>query len=122
MVSGGLGPYQYDWFKEYCYADSGWCSDLYQTNSGIGLSSISVEYPGEMIKIRIVVHVYDAQSVPFAGAVERTTTNITGPQTYIAANGLCEAPSTFYPVRDFDGKHYRRNGCTGIREYDPSGN
>jgi hypothetical protein len=75
-----------------------------------------------MIKIRIVVHVYDAQSVPFAGAVERTTTNITGPQTYIAANGLCEAPSTFYPVRDFDGKHYRRNGCTGIREYDPSGN
>jgi hypothetical protein len=118
-VSGGVGPYTYDWFQQYCYADISYCSPMSQIRYNTPDDSIFVEYPGEMRKMRFVVHVRDAQAVPFAGSESRIVINTT--QSTITDSGFsCDLGESYYPIVDFDGRHYRRNGCTGAREYDPT--
>lgn len=122
-VSGGTGPYTYDWFQQYCYANnpdgtSGYCSNLHRIPGDPGLDSIEKFFPPEMGRMDFVVHVYDAQTYAHVGTARRLVTNFMTDAP--ASSGFsCDIGEPFYPVKAFDGRYYRRNGCTGAREYQP---
>jgi hypothetical protein len=128
----GPGQYHYDWFQEYCYGDGGtpYCSDLLLVQSGAD-TSFTVWYPASIGKMRIVLHMYDNQQGPQdpdAASGEKTTIGIF-PPSYTNPDFTCDLGEHYYPVADFEPaffpdstKYYRRNGCTGAKEYSPTGN
>ena len=123
-VTGGTGPYTYDWFQQYCYKNNpdgtaGSCSSLYKFRSGVGLDSIRIFFPPEMGRIDYVVHVYDAQTYAHVGTARHLVHNFMT-STPPSSGFSCDIGEPFWPVKGFDGRYYRRNGCTGAREYQPT--
>jgi hypothetical protein len=122
-VSGGIGPYTYDWFQQYCYkangdGTAGHCSTLYKIRSGVGLDSIRIFFPPEMARIDFVVHVYDAQTYAHVGTARHLVNNFLTAAP--PSSGFsCDIGEPFWPVKAFNGEYYRRNGCTGAREWKP---
>lgn len=125
-VSGGTGPYTYDWFQQYCYKRNqdgtpGYCSVLHRIPDVVqGLDSIEKYYPPEMGRMDFVVHVYDAQTYAHVGTARRIVTNFMTSTPPSSGFSCTIDEGTFYPVKDFDNRDYRRNGCTGAREYKPT--
>ncbi len=80
-----------------------------------------VEIPYFVGKLHLVVHVYDAQSNAYAGSADLRVANLSNDGG--GGSGFkCQLPNEFYPVHDLaTNKHYRRNGCTGVKEYNPNG-
>lgn len=118
-VSGGTGPYFYDWWEQYCYTDINFCSVPYHKYSGVGLNSIEIFYPPEMSRMRYIVHVYDAQTYAYAGTANRTTVNMAAWNNDVSSGTTfsCDQGESVFPVRGFDNRYYRRDGCTGARVY-----
>lgn len=125
-VSGGVGPYRYDWHQQYCYPNST-CSESYLIRSTWEVDTIQVYFPSEMHRFRFIVHVRDSQAEPHAGVATRTTVNM----IYNESGGSefsCNLEQDYYPIADWPPNpehhpdsttYYRRNGCTGEREYGP---
>jgi hypothetical protein len=125
IVSGGSGNYRFDWFQAYCYNDIEFCSELSLMQSGPD-TSFSVYYPENIGKMRIVLHVFDDQLEAFAGSSNRDVPNMVIQTPYTNPNYTCDYGQGYYPVADIEPqfypdstKYYRRNGCTGAREYAP---
>ncbi len=126
IVSGGSGNYQYDWLREYCYGDGGtpYCSSLELLQSGPD-TSFTIFYPAEIGKMRIVLHVWDDQQQPYSGSASRITLGIF-PPGYTNPDYTCDYGQGYYPIADYvpgfpdSTTYYRRNGCTGAREYAPT--
>lgn len=125
IVSGGAGNYRYDWWQAYCYNDIEYCSPLYLMQSGPD-TSFTVYYPSNIGKMEIALHVFDDQEVPFAGSASKDVVNMVVQTPYTNPNYTCDYGQGYYPVSDWpapnpdDTRYYRRNGCTGAREYDPN--
>lgn len=118
-VSGGVGPYRYDWFVQRCDWN-GSCSPSLLYDSGNGMTSTSVYASADDMLIRVSLHVFDSQTYAFVGGASKQTINgVDGSADSGAGfDQSCELPSGFYPVLDYDTRHFRRNVCTGTREYD----
>lgn len=124
-VSGGTGPYTYDWFYSYCTNDTYECSDQMPLQNA-GTDSVPVEIPDFVGKIHLIVHIYDSQGVPFAGSADYKVANLGNPDGTGGSGFKCDLGENYYPVADFPDSqnvthHYRRDGCTGARVYDPTG-
>lgn len=125
IVSGGSGNYRFDWFQAYCYNDIELCSDLSLMQSGPD-TSFSVYYPANIGKMRIVLHVFDDQFDAFAGSSNRDVPNMVIQTPYTSPTYTCDYGQGYYPTPDRvigfpdSTRYYRRNGCTGQREYDPN--
>lgn len=109
----------YDWLQQYCYNDFEYCSDFALIQSSVGVDSISIEYPANIGKMRLALEVWDDQTAPWSGEATKT---IIGPSPVYYTNPTfgCQFEDTlYYPIKDFDGRYYRRDGCTGERVYQP---
>jgi hypothetical protein len=119
-VFGGTGPYTYDWFYSYCTVDPYTCSDqMPLMNAGTDSVPVEIYYP--VGKVHLIVEVHDAQTYAFVGAADYKVANLGNPDGTGSSAFRCDLGEGYWPIVDFDGRHYRRNGCTGAREYDPSG-
>jgi hypothetical protein len=120
-VSGGTGPYTYQWFYSYCQNDIYECSDQLPVPNGTG-NSVPVEIPEFVWKLHLVVHVYDSQTVPYAGEADLYVVNLSN-EGGAGSGYKCDLGENFYPVPNFSvpPRHYRRNGCTGAKVYNPNG-
>ncbi len=119
-VQGGQGPYYYDWFQSDCPEDG--CSPLLPLGGGWGRDTISAFVNQFDFNIHLVVHVYDSQGVPFAGSYEKLIIPTIAPSGTPPSDFSCDLGEHYYPIVDFDGKYYRRDGCTGARDPSPTGN
>jgi hypothetical protein len=127
-VSGGTPPYQKTLFLQYCnYGYSPMMpSDCSELNEWVTTTADSVllEIHSDFWRYRFVAHVMDAQGYAMSGAANKVMVGPAGPGASENDSGMScayDAPADWYPVQAFNGKHYRRNGCTGGRDYNPNG-
>lgn len=134
QVSNGTGPYYYHWAIRYCqyyesnsYGEPG--EECWTTYQGIldgqGLSTVTVDVWYEVTKFDLLLEVRETQT----GYV----TGVGGIEVYGPYHGrsffpppsnspfVCSRGFGWYPFeeRDSEGKvkYYRRNACSGAREY-----
>ena len=128
-VTGGVGPYYFDWYAEYCYTLQD-CYGPAWVGGGWGDSTHVENLILDYRTVRVYAHVYDSQApYAYAGQSNVRTINFS---TATSDGGIvwnCTIGGTYYPVLgsrydDYGSPmgdwHYRRNLCTGAREYSPT--
>ncbi len=124
-VSGGVPPYSYAWFHSYCTNDTYECTDQMPLMNADG-DSVPVEIPYFVGKVHLVVNVWDSQGSPVSGAAQYKVANFGNPNGTGGSGFQCDLGENAFPIwdpwatpPDGFGNHYRRNGCTGAREWQP---
>lgn len=122
-VTGGTPPYTYDWFMSYCTADYSFCSDLSEIQGGTS-NQVSLNLTADYSEVHLQLHVYDSSGLEFSGSASPLRVINTIPSANVTSQNslfICEPDFSFYPVLDFNGKHFRRDLCDGTVHYDPTG-
>lgn len=129
-AGGGDGAYSYDWFQQYCYktnpdGTAGYCSPMGLIRSGAGLDSIRIFFHPDVGRMDFVVQVYDTQTNRHVGTARRVVKNFMISSPPPSSGFGCDLGEHYFPhpvVIEDVTRWYRRNGCTGAREYSPTGN
>lgn len=139
-VSGGTGPYYYVWGSRKCQKDTSYygetqviCGSDYMTyKSGWGVSQIDFPVLQEDTEVHFLLELRESPDGYVSGV---GTYEVFGPYYALQffgsadADFQCSRTASWYPWEEWkyddgawkpSGRTYRRNGCTGAREFDPA--